>query len=567
MKHAVFISHAHQDKSIAETICAKLESADLSCWIATRDISAHEDWTEDTRKAIGSSRVIVLLLSENTNAAVHIERELAHAYYMRRTILPLRLTETLPRREILFYLGDVPWLSASNPPTEEQLEELTSRVKGLIPDSTAAGKTVPLQSVEVKAATFTPAYSWYGALEASHYQTLGILKWVAISVFLCAVVLFSWFVLRQTKEWASLAESRGHSVDRGFSLAPTPLPQGAANALESKQTSPFTHFASPQAANGSPTPLVQGAQDSPLTMPAEQLVDATSSPTDGVNPGDGSGESASEARPHRLPPVTNRISHQVSHDRHPQFPGTQVKEARRIAQLEDQRDSLKSELKDTEANVAAIQKNADLLTNQRDELQTRLKESEEKTRIAQKNGELLASELDELGTRLKETESRALTAEKGEEIALTQRDALQTRLEETEDEAHKAQKNTDLATRQVEALQSELGEVRERAQRAETNASLAASQRDAMESELKKKEEEQAQERKAQQNQNSAGLAEVPYNAPDTQFQEVRQVAPPVHEDAELAQTQPPNPGQNAEPAPLTQALDSFLQPTAPSGK
>ena len=567
MKHAVFISHAHQDKSIAETICAKLESANLSCWIATRDISTHEDWTEGTRRAIGSSRVIVLLLSENTNAAVHIERELAHAFYMRRIILPLRLTETLPRREILFYLGDVPWLSASNPPTEEHLEELTTRVKGLIPNSAAAGKAVPPRNEGMKAASFSPAYSWYGALEASRYKTLGVLKWVAITAFLCAVVLFSWFVLRQTNEWASLAESRRHSMERGFSLAPTQLPQDAANGLESKQTPALTHFASSQAANGSPPPLLQGPQDLPVTTPADQSVNATSSPQRDAQPEEGSGEPASEPRPRRLPPVTNRVSHQISHDHHPQFPGTQVKEARRIADLENQRDSLKSELKDTEANVVATQKNADLLTSQRDELQTRLRESAEKTRIAQKNAELLASELDELGTRLKETESRALTAEKNEELALTQRDALQTRLEETENEAHTAQKNADLATRQIEALQSEVSEVRERAQRAETNASLAASQRDAMEGELKKKEKEQAQAGKAQQNQNGAGLAEMPYNAPDTQFQEVRQVAPPAHENAELAQTQPPNPGQNAEPAPLTQALDSFFQPTGPSGK
>ena len=76
-------------------------------------------------------------------------------------------------------------------------------------------------------------------------------------------------------------------------------------------------------------------------------------------------------RPHHLPPVT----HRVSHDHHPQFPGTQVKEARRIADLENQRDSLRSQLKETEANLLATQKNADLVKSQRDELRTRLNES------------------------------------------------------------------------------------------------------------------------------------------------------------------------------------------------
>ena len=145
-----------------------------------------------------------------------------------------------------------------------------------------------------------------------------------------------------------------------------------------------------------------------------------------------------------------------------------------------------------------------------------------------------------------------------------QLEELRDQLSETENRALTAQKNADSAARQRDALQSEIGEARERAQLAETNANLAASQRDAMEAELKKKAEEQAQEKKAQIRQHSSDLAELPESAPDTQFQEVRPGAQPAHEGAEFAQTQPPNPGQNAKPAPLTQTLDSFVQPTGP---
>ena len=91
MAHDVFISHAHKDKSVADAICEKLESAGVRCWIAGRDISAGEDWTAATWNAIGSSRVMVLLLSENANSAPHIQREIAHAFYTRRIIIPLRL--------------------------------------------------------------------------------------------------------------------------------------------------------------------------------------------------------------------------------------------------------------------------------------------------------------------------------------------------------------------------------------------------------------------------------------------------------------------------------------------
>src|SRR4029077_16695432 len=132
MEHDVFISHAHKDKSIADVICEKLESARLRCWIPARDISADEDWTEATRNAIGSSRVMVLVLSENANAASHIEREIANAFYTRRIIIPFQLAGTITPRGFLFFLNNAPWFHAANPPAEQDLEALTARIKGLI---------------------------------------------------------------------------------------------------------------------------------------------------------------------------------------------------------------------------------------------------------------------------------------------------------------------------------------------------------------------------------------------------------------------------------------------------
>src|SRR3984893_239366 len=136
MAHEVFISHAHKDKSIADAICGRLESGGLSCWIAARDISAGADWTEAIRNAIGSSRVMVLVLSENANAAPHIEREIAHAFYSKRMIIPFRLAHTLPRRDFLFYLGNIPWFNAPGQPGEQDLDALTVRIKSLVPGPT-----------------------------------------------------------------------------------------------------------------------------------------------------------------------------------------------------------------------------------------------------------------------------------------------------------------------------------------------------------------------------------------------------------------------------------------------
>jgi len=544
MNADVFISHAHKDKSIADAISAKLESAGLKCWITPRDVSPSEDWTEATRKAIDACRLVVVVLSENADASSHIEREIAHAFYARRTIIPFRLGEALPRREIVFYLGNIPWCNSPNPPTEEHLEALTARIRERMPVSRDAA------SERKKAASPSSSDSWFGALLASH---LGILKWVAITTFLCAIILFCWFVLHQTTEWTSLAESHRQTTDRGFSLSPTPLPQVSPDASNSKQTLADTRAGVPQV-DGSSTPLVQEAQDRPANPPSAQAANASSSPQRDVTPG--TRELASESSSRHSPPV----SHRVLPDHRQQFPGTQVKEARRIADLENQRSSLRSQLKETEANAAAIQQNADLVSGQRDQLQALLKASEAKEQIAQKTAELEAGELDELRAQLKQAENKALTAEKNEELVKAQRDALQVRLEETQREAQAAMKKAELVSRQRDTLQSELSELKAKVQQAETDAHFAASQRDTMEAELTKKEQEVTQEQKVPINQPDAVLAEASENAPDTQFPEDRHQ--PVHEAAELAQTQPPNPGQNAKPAPLTQTLDAFVRPT-----
>ena len=81
---------------------------------------------------------MLLLLSENANAALHIQREIAHAFYTKRIIIPLRLTNALPRRDFLFYLGNVRWFDAFSAPAEEHLEALTASINGLVP-----GRTVP----------------------------------------------------------------------------------------------------------------------------------------------------------------------------------------------------------------------------------------------------------------------------------------------------------------------------------------------------------------------------------------------------------------------------------------
>jgi hypothetical protein len=258
MAHDVFISHAHKDKRIVDAICKKLESAQIRCWIAGRNIAAGEDWTEATRKAIGSCPLMILVLSENANASPHIEREIAHAFYTGRQIIPVRLTNTLPKRDFLFYLGNARCLDAFGLPAEEPLATLAASIGGLV-HGQPVGPELAASPEAVKTKTSSNfSNSWLGALEASHYRTLTIFKRGAIVASIFAVPLLFWFFYQQASSGAedSRAPDTGPRSLRNLSnRAP-----GEASIPKSAYT--FTRFGlwAPTETSSTPSPQA-GSQE------------------------------------------------------------------------------------------------------------------------------------------------------------------------------------------------------------------------------------------------------------------------------------------------------------------
>jgi hypothetical protein len=296
MAHDVFISHAHKDKDVADAICEKLESEQVSCWMAARDISASEDRTEATRNAIGSSRVMVLVLSENANAAPHIEREIAHAFYTRRAIVPIRMANTLPRRDFLFYLGSVRWFNAFSPSTAHHLAALTAHVKSLVPDRAAAFEGMPRHTMTAAMTGSNLSNAWARALRVPHYWTLGILKWVTIGA--CLFLLwFLCFAPQQAKEGMLVADSSAGLTSPDRAMSPGSSPQVNPETSVSKPRSTFTRFGLWEAPNTGPTPLAQPAPQVSSTITAAASLQAPQvAPSVSV--------AASSSTPQVAPPVT-----------------------------------------------------------------------------------------------------------------------------------------------------------------------------------------------------------------------------------------------------------------------
>jgi TolB-like protein/Flp pilus assembly protein TadD len=132
MTPQVFISHSSKDKAIADAICHQLESVDIPCWMAPRNIEFGSDWTEAIMRGIAASRVFVLVFSENANGSGHVRREVAKAFSLGLHVIPFRIEDTLPQTGLSYFLETVHWLDAVTQPLEKHLTSLTDRVKKLL---------------------------------------------------------------------------------------------------------------------------------------------------------------------------------------------------------------------------------------------------------------------------------------------------------------------------------------------------------------------------------------------------------------------------------------------------
>ena len=132
MAQDVFISYSNKDRPVAERLCAALENAGVSGWIAPRDIATGLDWPAAISNAIAASRILLLVFSAESNASRDVSRELSLASDSNLIILPFKIDGTTPEPGKQYYLARTHWFEASNPPTQEHIDSLISYAKAFL---------------------------------------------------------------------------------------------------------------------------------------------------------------------------------------------------------------------------------------------------------------------------------------------------------------------------------------------------------------------------------------------------------------------------------------------------
>jgi hypothetical protein len=132
MAHDVFISHSSQDKTIADAVCAALETEAVRCWIAPRDVQPGRSFAGELTRAIQRSKVMVLIFSKHSNASEQVLREVQLAANSRLHIVQFRIQDIVPNDDLEYYLSTPHWLDALSPPLESHLGRLQTSVKALL---------------------------------------------------------------------------------------------------------------------------------------------------------------------------------------------------------------------------------------------------------------------------------------------------------------------------------------------------------------------------------------------------------------------------------------------------
>lgn len=112
MAHDVFLSYPIKDKTIADTVCAKLEENGICVWIAPRDVPPGSNFAGSIVDAIDICKVFVLIWSAEANVSKHILNEVNQAFDQ-GIIIPFRIQDAQPTHAMRYYIGHTHWLDAT----------------------------------------------------------------------------------------------------------------------------------------------------------------------------------------------------------------------------------------------------------------------------------------------------------------------------------------------------------------------------------------------------------------------------------------------------------------------
>jgi formylglycine-generating enzyme len=149
-KNDVFISYSTIDRNIANAICHKLESKNIKCWIAPRDIVNDISYEECLMQAIEHTKVLLNITSNNSKNNDVGKPEISFAITKGLIVLPLVIEEYLTDEDISNYANSAHWLEVQSDTLDNKVDQLLNVLSTLIPNVAKPSLTKEKEDVSIK---------------------------------------------------------------------------------------------------------------------------------------------------------------------------------------------------------------------------------------------------------------------------------------------------------------------------------------------------------------------------------------------------------------------------------
>ena len=103
----VFVSYSSRNEAIVRNVISRMEQTFIPYWKAPEHIPAGSNYAREIPKAISECSVFLLLISEESENSIWVEKEVDCAINNRKHIVPLKLMPGEPGEVFRFYLNNV----------------------------------------------------------------------------------------------------------------------------------------------------------------------------------------------------------------------------------------------------------------------------------------------------------------------------------------------------------------------------------------------------------------------------------------------------------------------------
>lgn len=142
-----FISHSSKNTTNAKYLVSRLEAEGIKCWVAPRDIRAGAAYAAEIVAGIESSELFIVLISEESLASRHVEREVNIADNLKKSIYPVKLIDIEIYGGLSFYLSVSQEIRLFEE-TSDPVEKLISSIKdGVVSVKTNNERDASFESV------------------------------------------------------------------------------------------------------------------------------------------------------------------------------------------------------------------------------------------------------------------------------------------------------------------------------------------------------------------------------------------------------------------------------------